>query len=198
MENLRLIEDMYRKVRKQTGFMKHYYTLASIVEGLEAKNTFEFGTGISTMLIVDAVKAYDGKHTSCDIRNLVDTGVPPAYYVENANHWTYLQKNSNSLKVEDFNNMGPFDFVLHDGSHIPGEVAKDLQKIVPVMKQNSILMVHDTWTDNFKGMHQAVIRATSGIFCEAITLPFSNGLTIMRITQDFGHGTVTPTWSKND
>lgn len=195
---MEFIDKMYKGECKQTGFMKHYYTLFAIVEGLEAKRTFEFGTGISTKVIVNAVKERNGIHHSVDVRDIRDTGVEPSFYVESADNWHFSQMNSNLFSAEDFATMGPFDFVLHDGSHIPGEVAKDLKKIIPAMKQDSILMVHDTYTDEFKGMDVAVAKALADIDHEMITLPFSNGLTIVRITANLGTGTVKPTWVKNE
>lgn len=195
---LEFISDMYKETTKKTGFFKHYYTLFALVDGLEAKNTFEFGTGISTKVIVEAIKRTGGHHTSCDVRDLVDTGVHPSYWVDNAEIWNYLQKSSLSITPEEFKEMGPFDFVLHDGSHNAGEVRRDLINILPSMRKNSILLVHDTFNDKYPGMQKAVDLALAkiGIVYEKVILPYSYGLTIVKINEDVGNGTVTPTWSK--
>lgn len=201
MESLSFIDQMYQKERKQTGFTKHYYTLFAIVEGLEAKKTFEFGTGMSTKVIVEALKRTGGSHISCDMRDLVDTGLTPSYYVDNADRWEYIQKNSNLISADELKSKGPFDFVLHDGSHIPGEVMKDLRKIIPCMKKNSILLIHDTEDGDksyYSGMKMAVLKETKDVFgTEMLTLPYGYGLTICRILHDFGNGIVSPTWRKS-
>lgn len=195
---LEFIDEMYNNTAKKTGFFKHYYTLFALVDGLEAKKTFEFGTGISTKVIVEAIKRTGGYHTSCDVRDLIDTGVHPSFFVDNGDVWNYLQKSSLTITPEEFKEMGPFDFVLHDGSHNAGEVRKDLINILPSMKKNSILLVHDTFNKKYPGMEKAVELALAkvGIASERIILPYSYGLTLVRITDDLGNGTVTPTWSK--
>lgn len=199
LDNLSFIDDMYccRGSRDTTGFFKHYLTLFAIVEGLEAKRTFEFGTGLSTRVILEALQYTGGIHTSCDIRKITDTGLPKDFVDEYGHMWQYLQQNSQMLNRELLINSGPFDFVLHDGSHIVGEVRKDLQKILPLMKKNSILMIHDTYNDKYPGMSDTINTSVlKNIEHEKVTLPYSYGITIVRILEDFGNGTVTPTWKK--
>lgn len=192
-----IITDIYSGNIKTTGFLKHYLTLYAIIDGLEAKKTFEFGTGISTRVILEALQRTGGQHTSCDVRDLIDTGISPSLFVEQGDNWRFLQKNSNTIMTGELETYGPFDFVLHDGSHIPGEVQKDLKKIVPFMKQNSILLVHDTNNDKYgEGMLVAVKKALQDIEHEIVTLPFSYGLTIVKILGNKALGTVTPTWKK--
>lgn len=190
---------MYDKEVKQTGFMKHYLTLFSIVEGLETKRSFEFGTGISTKVILQALERTGGTHTSCDIRDIVDTGLAGDFYVKNADKWRYLQKDSQSLTPEEIDIYAPFDFVLHDGSHIPDEVEKDIKKILPFMKRNSILLVHDTFSSNY---NDSLLLAARHAFLSLdlnfneITLPYGYGLSIFKITDSRMKETITPTWVK--
>jgi len=75
-----------------------------------------------------------------------------------------------------------FDFVLHDGAHDYETVLHDLQKIIPYMKRDSILMVHDTLHSHCgPGMRKAVDKALDGVDVELVTLPFGFGLDIIRI-----------------
>lgn len=192
---LDFIKEMYTHERKQIGFMKHYFTLFSIIEGLEAKKTFEFGTGMSTRAIMEALKMTGGTHTSCDMREIKDTGLEMDFWVKNADRWLFIQKNSNNLSDLEVENAGPFDFVLHDGSHIPGEVLKDLKKIIPHMKKNSVLAIHDTFDS---GMMNAVTTALKTVKHEMITLPYSAHLTLVRILDNEDKGVVSPQWKKGE
>lgn len=191
---LNLINDMYNNTRKPTGFMKHYYTLYSIVEGLETQNSFEFGTGLSTIIICEALEKTGGKHTSCDIRDITNTGIDPTSCSIYKDRWTYIQKDSRLVTIPDT----PLDFVLHDGSHESQVVLHDLKKIVRHMKLNSILMVHDTISDEYSPRLDLIVKdALKTINHEIVTLPYGYGLTIVKILQDFGNGIVTPTWRKS-
>lgn len=191
---LNKILDMYNKKLPQTGFMKHYLTLFSIVEGLETKKSFEFGTGVSTEVILEALKRTGGEHISCDIRPFEKTGANNK--ILSYSNYKYIQNTSINI---NFDTIGPFDFVLHDGSHEYNEVHNDIKKIVPRMKKNGILLIHDTedngYSNTLKDAYfDAIIEITDNI--ENITLPFGYGLTICRILKDFNNGIVNPEWKK--
>ena len=103
------------------------------------------------------------------------------------------------LTMEEISEYAPFDFVLHDGSHIKHEVRSDIEKILPFMKKNSILLVHDTCSMNYQdellqGSYEAFENI--GIEYEEVTLPYSYGLTIFKITDERMKECVTPTWYK--
>ena len=180
---------MYGKVIKQTGFMKHYYTLFSLVDGLEAQKTFEFGTGVSTDIILTALERTGGSHISCDVNPLSLTGVEKIGHKQ----WEFRQMNSlDAIKNDD----GPFDFVLHDGSHDYDIVKKDINNIINKMKLNSILMIHDTENKQYiPSLKQAVVKNLN-FKHEILTLPFGYGLTIVKILEDFNNGSIKTTWSK--
>lgn len=192
---LNFVDMMYEKGNRRTGFMKHYYTLFSIVQGLEAKRTFEFGTGMSTWAICAAlaITSPSAAHISCDLRELKGTGLPIDFPSQFPN-WTFNQADSRvvSREVE-----GPFDFVLHDGSHETDIVTEDLQNIIPKMKSNSILLVHDTKSVNFgEALLGAVKSALDDVEYELLTLPYGYGLTIVKILDNESVGVVKPTWVK--
>jgi len=186
------IFDMYDKKARQTGFMKHYLTLFSIVEGLESKNTFEFGTGISTKVIIDALRITNGKHISCDVRDIKDTGLSQLYLEQNEDIWTYLQQDSRTV---DFEKLGcEFDLVLHDGSHVSEIVEKDLFNILPFIKNNGMILLHDTI---FEPKLEEIIKYTLNLWdAEILTLPYSNGLTILKLSNP-NIPSIKTTWEKN-
>lgn len=188
------MNEMYTGIMPPTGFMKHYYTLFAIIEGLEAKTTFEFGTGLSTQAICEALRRTGGRHTSCDIRDLKDTGLTEKVIKEHSDIWTFIQGDSRTIDMP----VGPYDFVLHDGSHEGPIVLQDLKKIVKYMKQNSILLVHDTIDERYNPRLDLVVhKALTGINHELVTLPYGYGLTVVKILDNINNnGTVTPTWRK--
>jgi len=91
-----------------------------------------------------------------------------------------------------------FDVVFHDGAHDYPTVKKDIQHIVSKMKQNGILLVHDTEHPMKYGneMMQAVKSALRWCRYEMVTLPYGYGLSIIRIKSDYGNGKVEIKWRK--
>uniref|UniRef100_A0A6M3XGP3 Putative methyltransferase n=1 Tax=viral metagenome TaxID=1070528 RepID=A0A6M3XGP3_9ZZZZ len=189
------IFDMYNKKTRQTGFMKHYLTLFSIVEGLETKNSFEFGAGLSTYVILEALKYTNGKHICCDYRGIKNTYMSNEFLENNQGCLTYLTMDSTTINFENIDVA--FDFVLHDGSHLPEIVEIDLLNIIPKMKLNSILVIHDTESVvHNKSLKKPIIDALKNYHYEIVTLSYGYGLTIIRIKEDFNNGEIFTTWVK--
>ena len=163
------------------GFCRHYMTLYAITLGMEAQNVFEFGAGFSSYTILAALKKTGGRLTSCDI-------TPQ----EKRENWNFI--NDNSLNI--FPLKETFDLVLHDGSHEKHIVEQDLRNIIPLMKQDALLLVHDTEHKSFR-LGEAVDNALKNIDHEKVTLPYGYGLTIIRIKENFGNGKVEIKWTKN-
>ncbi|MDP3920789.1 MAG: class I SAM-dependent methyltransferase [Candidatus Omnitrophota bacterium] len=181
--------------RNDSGFARHHLALYSVVLGLETKSAFEFGCGRSTLTILRALRQTGGRLISCDLRDLPDTGVDANDLYRFRDIWDYLQGDSLGIASEVGNEI--FDFVLHDGSHEADIVQSDLSKIVPRMMRNSILLLHDTDhpTQDY-GLQAAAERALAPYRHSLVTLPYGYGLTIVRIDEDFGHGTVRVEWRK--
>jgi predicted O-methyltransferase YrrM len=176
------------------GFARHYMTLYSIVLGLETRLAFEFGCGRSTPVILKALEQTGGKLVTAEIRDLEDTDNDEELLERYRGRWDYRQADSRQV-ARDF--TGALDFVLHDGSHDADVVREDLQLILPHMRRNAILAVHDTEhpTQSY-GLDEAVDVALSGIEHERMTLPYGYGLTMVRIEEDLGNGVVELAWKK--
>lgn len=174
-----ILNEIYEKIDKSdTGFTLHYSMLYSIVLGLESKNVFEFGTGFSTHCILHALERTGGYLTSCDI---IHKNLNPnvTQYSHNSSRWTFFHANSNILL--DTLNHPQYDLILHDGSHIGNEVLVDLEKIYPYLKQDGILITHDTMHHNLgEEMMRAVIQFAKNKELEMCTLPYGYGLTFFR------------------
>lgn len=158
-----------------TGFKKHYLTLYAIVSGMDSKRVLEIGGGLSTPVILEALKITGGQLITCDPREIKDLGVDENIQSQNPN-WTYMKDLSTNVldKIS-----GQFDVVLHDGSHEGKILFKDLRKIWPKIKRGGILLVHDTNHPKLKNILLATKLALLGSRHQKVTLPYGNGLTIV-------------------
>jgi len=182
---------------KDCGFAKHQLLLYSLVIGLNAKNVFEFGSGDSTLTILQALDKTDGKLISCDVPG----GRGPVKldkFAKKNPDWdrsrlNYVLKNSKLIEeiLRDHAQGIAFDLVLHDGSHTGRIVLHDLQVIVSKMKRNGILIVHDTAhkRPDF-GLLKQCKKAMEPYSHSMTTLPYGCGLTIIRMESDLGNGKV--------
>lgn len=174
-----ILQEIYDKIKiSDTGFTLHYPMLYSIILGMESKNVFEFGTGFSTHCILHALEKTDGRLISCDVthkdmnRNVTD-------FTKNSNRWKFYHANSNLLL--DNIDHEQYDVILHDGSHIGDEVLVDLEKIYPYLKQDGILITHDTMHHNLgEDIMRAVMKFAKNKELEMCTLPYGYGLTFFR------------------
>ena len=65
---MNILEQIAAKAEKgDTGMSLHYGFLYSCVVGLESKKVFEFGSGYSTHVILNALEKTGGILTSCDV-----------------------------------------------------------------------------------------------------------------------------------
>lgn len=177
------------------GFDLHYPFLYGLVVGMEAKNVLELGAGFSTPVILNALKKTTGTLITCDQRNLEDTGNNPTMK-EQYPTWTYLQGDTRQT-LSTIPKSVSFDVVLHDGSHEWRVVYKDLRQILPHIKHNGILLIHDTEHIPTYRLKMAVRLALLGYHYEILTLPYGYGLTIVRILGNRHNGEVKITWTKN-
>jgi predicted O-methyltransferase YrrM len=176
------------------GFCRHYLTLYSLVLGMETKSAFEFGSGFSSKVILYALKNTGGKLITCDVRplNKMANFYGKGGMTEFPN-WEYWQSKSSNIYKKLENKI--FDFVLHDGAHDIATVQEDLNNVIPRMKINSILIIHDTEhpIKNFN-LLQCIKNLKQKV--SFVTLPYGYGLTIVRIEEDFGHGKIQIKWQK--
>ncbi len=178
-----------------TGFSRHYLTLYTLILGMEAKNVLELGAGFSTQTILEALRQTGGKLTTYDLRDLKDTGNPEHLGVTFKDIWTYVQGDTRET-LASLTNHTSFDVVLHDGSHEWRIVYQDLRKILPHIKQNGLLLLHDTEHMPTFHLKFALGLALLGYRHEKVTLPYGYGLTITRILGNAKNGKVALAWDK--
>lgn len=162
-----------------TGMALHYGFLYSCVVGMESKSVFEFGSGFSTHVILNALRKTGGKLTSVDIIDSKNN-VNITNFCRNNPNWNFWHGNSNDLLANDFD-LGQYDLILHDGSHVGEEVLIDLNNIYPHLKHDGIIITHDTRHPSLgNDMLKAVEEFAAGKDVEYVTIPYGFGLTVMR------------------
>ena len=191
---MNILEQIAEKAEKgDTGMSLHYGFLYSCVVGLESKKVFEFGSGYSTHVILNALEKTGGVLTSCDV---TDFSVNPSIteYTKNSRSWNFY--NGNSTEIFEDIDMEQYDLVLHDGSHIGEEVLVDLNNIYPYLKHDGILITHDTRHHTLgAGMSKAVNEFVKDKDVDYCTLPYGYGLTFIRNKANI-ENKVELTWRK--
>jgi hypothetical protein len=196
----KLVEWIFKEIEKRlTGLSPHYPLLYSIVVGLETKVAFEFGTGLSTKVILEALKLTNGKLYSISTNEPAD--LKCRYDILPNYNWKHcIGKSVDMLSHQVLQlkqNQETLDFVLHDGAHDYRTVLFDLQNIIPLMKKHSILLVHDTLHSNCGvDIRKAIREALFGIDHEKVTLPFGFGLDIIKINANNQNCKITITKNK--
>lgn len=174
------------------GLAPHYLFLYSAVVGLEAKSVFEFGAGMSTRVILDALRETGGELWSCSTEE--QFVIVMRSRINHYPKWRHRAVLSNVAIKEVQNEV--FDLVLHDGSHAGDVVEADLRAILPRVRQYGLVLVHDT-QHSYVGaeMRKAVSVILRDFDVSHVTLPYGFGLTVLR-TEAPWHPPVTITRSK--
>lgn len=176
-----------------TGFSLHYSFLYSLVLGLEAKHVFEFGSGFSTHCILHALEITGGELSSCDVRT-TDENKAITDYTKKSSIWNFIHGHSN-LALQNHKHAY-YDLILHDGSHTCDQVVRDLDNIFPFLKQDGLLLVHDTThPDLGDEMMDAVNQFSKNRDLDLCTLPYGYGLTIIHNKTEKPHR-VKLSWEK--
>lgn len=129
--------------------------------------------GESTKTFIEALDFIDHGH-------LVSIDIADCSGVAISKRWTFQQIDS-----ARFNPKSGFDMIFVDGDHHFEAVRRDFQKFLPHLKKDGLILFHDTeplpqnlhnCKDAFK--IREILKHSSQV--EAVTIPFSNGLTIAR------------------
>ncbi len=125
------------------GMGIYYPLLYSLILGLDAKSVFEFGVGLSTKVILTALQDTRGRLLSCDVRGMVALyGIHRVEIPDELrSRWVLLEGYSEEALKELTDEK--FDFILHDGAHKKREVEADLETILPRLRPDGILVIHD-------------------------------------------------------
>ena len=171
---------------------KHLMTLFSIALGSKSKKILELGVrnGKTTLPLLLAAKINGGKVISIDIN---DTRFTPP---DDLKDYLEFVKMDALQYLKDVNKEEPFDLIFVDDWHSYQHVKKELEYIDQMVSPRSIVLLHDLMYGNYTPHYHSDLTLTEGQwaeggpyravaelnsqFWEFSTLPFNNGLTILR------------------
>jgi len=172
---------------------KHLLCLYSIAIGMNAKNILELGVrgGRTTLPLLMAINKTGGTLTSLDI---TDTTFIPPKELDTSN-WNFIKMDALSF-LKSQNPIEPYDIIYIDDWHAYNHVKSELEEIDRLVSPKSVVLIHDLMYGNTcphyhsditlkdgqwanGGPYRAVAELNSQ-FWEFSTLPYNNGLTILR------------------
>lgn len=171
---------------------RHIMTLFSIALGGKAKNIIELGVrgGNTTLPLILASKLNGGKVTSVDI-NETEFQCPE----DLKNSWTFIKSDA----IEFLSKINPseiIDLVYIDDWHSYEHVKKELEILDKLISPSTVILLHDLMYGNTNPFYHTDLTLKDGQwanggpyravaelnpqFWEFSTLPWNNGLTILR------------------
>ena len=171
---------------------KHIMTLFSIAIGGKSKNIIELGVrgGNTTLPLILAAKLNGGKVTSVDI-NETEFQCPS----DLQDNWTFVKSDA----IEFLSKINPnetIDLIYIDDWHSYEHVKKELEIIDTLVSPSTIILLHDLMYGNTNPFYHTDLTLNDGQwanggpyravaelnpqFWEFSTLPWNNGLTILR------------------
>ena len=169
---------------------RHLISIFSIALASRAKTYVELGVreGHTSEPIYEAAKLNEGHLWSVDL-NL------PSEYKPNNGHYTFVQKDSVKF-LDEWDENKKIDFVFVDDWHSYKHVKKQLELLDKLVGPSSIILLHDLMYGNTEPFYHADLTLKSGQWAEGgpyravaeldpqfwewSTLPWNNGLTILR------------------
>lgn len=171
---------------------QHVLALYSIAVGSKAKKILELGVrrGDSTRPLLAAAIKNGGHLTSVDIEQTVFI---PTYSGKMC--WTFVKQDALEF-LKSQNPKEPYDLIFLDDWHSYDHVKKELAEIDRLVSPKTVILVHDLMYGNTcphyhtdltqkdgqwanGGPYRAVAELPSQ-FWEFATLPYNNGLTLLR------------------
>ena len=171
---------------------QHILTLFSIAVACKGKTFIELGVrgGTTTIPLLEAATLNSGKLYSVDIS-------PNPFSINNNPNWEFIQSDAiEFLEGWEKDNMLTPDFVYIDDWHSYDHVKKELDILDRIVSPTTIILLHDLMYGNTcpfyhtdltlhtgqwanGGPYKAVAELNAQ-FWEFATLPWNNGLTILR------------------
>ena len=196
MDNLNNVSSEINKIFNQTisgegDSDKHALTLLSLVLSSGSKNILELGVrdGASTLPLLIGTYINNGKLTSVDVNNN-----NLKFDEKLMNNWSFIESDSINF-LENLNENECYDLVFIDDWHAYEHVKKELEILDKHISCKTIILLHDLmysttpyyhsdltlkvgqWANG--GPYRAVAELNDN-FWEFSTIPFNNGLTILR------------------
>lgn len=130
--------------KHSTDIHEHLFTLYNLVIELQAKKVLELGvnTGESTIALLEAVAATDGKLISVDINDLPNTRAMLEGYGL-AGRWDFRIMDDLKFGAE-WPQDQKFDLIFIDTSHKYEHTKKEIELFEPLLRPGGVMVFHDT------------------------------------------------------
>ena len=169
---------------------RHLVSIFAIALACKGKTYVELGVreGHTSEPIYEAAKLNEGHLWSVDLNH-------PSEYKPNNGNYTFTQKDSIKF-LEEWDVNKKIDFVFVDDWHSYRHVKKQLELLDKLVGPSSIILLHDLMYGNTQPFYHADLTLTHGQWAEGgpyravaelnsqfwewSTLPWNNGLTILR------------------
>lgn len=190
MNNLE--EVVYKTVQGTGDSDSHLLTLFSIALSSRGKNFIELGVrgGDTTLPLLMAAKINEGNLYSVDIEPTVFEAD-----AEYANHWEFIKQDAIQF-LESWDTSKAIDFIYIDDWHSYEHVKRELEILDELISPSTIIVLHDLMYGDTCPFYHVDLGITEGQwgnggpyravaelnpqFWEYATLPWNNGLTILR------------------
>lgn len=171
---------------------QHALTLYSVAIGSKAKRILELGVrnGDSTRPLLLAASKTGGTLTSVDLQPTSYS--PPG---ELQSYWRFVQQDAVSFLEQD-PGVEPYDLIFLDDWHAYAHVKKEFEQLDRLVSPKTVILVHDLMYGNTCPHYHCDLTLSSGQwaeggpyravaelnpqFWEFATLPYNNGLTLLR------------------
>ena len=169
---------------------RHLITIYAMALASKGKNFIELGVreGHTTKPLYEAAKANNGHLWSVDLND-------PSEYKPNNGNYTFVK--SDSIKfLEEWPREKKIDVAFVDDWHSYQHVKKQLELLDKLVGPSSIILLHDLMYGNTEPFYHSDLTLTDGQWAEGgpyravaelntqfwewSTLPWNNGLTILR------------------
>jgi len=208
MNKMNILENIIERTLTGNGSSdRHAITFFAIALASFGKRTLELGVefGGSTLPLLLAAKFNDGLVTSVDINEV--SFVPPD---DLKKHWKFIKSDALAF-LRLLSKDQKFDLIYIDDLHTYPHVREELKLIQNHMTPTTVILMHDLmdyrsephyhtnpaqWKGNFAwgGPYRAVAELDNT--WEWATLPWRNGLTLLRKKQKLHQDSRIKMWSK--
>lgn len=189
-----MIENLINKTKEGKGDSdKHLITLFGIVLGSRAETIIELGVryGDTTEALLKATKINNGMLHSVDIEET--NFKPDREYLDN---WRFYKQDAISF-LESWDKKNDIDLIYIDDWHSYEHVKKELEILDSLVSPSTVILLHDLMYGGTEPFYHSDLTENAGTqwehggpyravaelnpqFWEFSTLPWNNGLTILR------------------
>ena len=177
--------------RDQYSTSGHLLTLYAMARGLNAKTMLEIGFGRSTFVLAKAAHENGGELITCDYRDF-------SYLLSEKEKQitTFICGRSDDV-WKSLNKGVDFAFLdyFSDATITEKFCVYEISKCVSFMRTNGLITIHDATKDEYS-VEKSLKRISRSRNLELVSLPYWNGLAVIRSMEKSKYGIIEDTFIK--